>query len=101
YVLTPHGIMGALAAWWVCAHEGAELHPWLWAGVHALFISALGAVNIVSWRMSEGARDATRERDRHFRSAFEDAPIGMALVGLNGVVQRVNARLCADARRSE
>ena len=101
YVLVHHGAMGALDAGSVYDHEGAELHPWLWAGVHALFISALGVVNIVSWRMSEDTRDAMRESDVRFRSAFEDAPIGMALVGLDGVVQRVNARLCADARRTE
>src|SRR4051794_7546805 len=100
YVLIHHGMMGALDAGSVYDHESAELHPWLWAGVHALFISALGVVNIVSWRVSEDARDAMRESDVRFRSAFEDAPIGMALVDRDGVVQRVNARLCADARRS-
>ncbi len=96
FVLVHHGAMGALDAGSVYDHESAEIHPWLWAGVHALFISALGVVNIVVWRMSEDARDAMRDSDVRFRSAFEDAPIGMALVGLDGVVQRVNGRLCAD-----
>ena len=45
---------------------------------------ALGVVNIVSWRMNEDAREDTRDSDQRFRSAFEDAPIGMALVGLDG-----------------
>ena len=34
--------------------------------------------------MNEDARDAMRESDVRFRSAFEDAPIGMALVALDG-----------------
>jgi diguanylate cyclase (GGDEF)-like protein/PAS domain S-box-containing protein len=101
YVLVHHGLMGAIDPGSVYDHAGAESHPWQWAGVHAFFISGLGLVNIVSWRMNEDARDATRESDERFRSAFEDAPIGMALIGLDGVIQRVNARLCVAAGRSE
>jgi diguanylate cyclase (GGDEF)-like protein/PAS domain S-box-containing protein len=101
YVLLHHGVMGALDSSSVFDHEGAQDHPWLWAGVHALFILALGLVNVVSWRMNEDTRDAMRDSDVRFRSAFEDAPIGMALIGLDGVIQRVNARLCAATGRAE
>ena len=95
YVLVHHGVMGALAAASVYDHSAAQAHPWRWAAVHALFISALGVVNIVSWRMNEDARDAMRDSDVRFRSAFEDAPIGMAIVALDGTIQRVNSCLCA------
>src|SRR5919112_116231 len=64
--------MGALDAASVFSDPGAQDHPWRWAAVHALFISALGVVNVVSWRMNENARDATRDSDVRFRSAFED-----------------------------
>src|SRR3954451_22793458 len=101
YVLVHHGLMGALDAGSVYDHAGAQSHPWQWAGVHAVFISALGLVNIVSWRMNEDARDATRESEERFRSAFKDAPIGMALVGLDGVIQRVNVRMAVATRRAE
>jgi diguanylate cyclase (GGDEF)-like protein/PAS domain S-box-containing protein len=101
YVLLHHGLMSALDAASVYDHGDAQAHPWRWAAVHALFISALGIVNIVSWRMNEDARDAMRESDVRFRSAFEDAPIGMALVGLDGRIQRVNAPLCRATGRSE
>jgi diguanylate cyclase (GGDEF)-like protein/PAS domain S-box-containing protein len=101
YVLIHHGAMGALDAASVYDHADAQAHPWRWAAVHALFISALGVVNIVSWRMNEDAREGMRESDERFRSAFEDAPIGMALVGLDGVIQRVNASLCAATGRDE
>jgi diguanylate cyclase (GGDEF)-like protein/PAS domain S-box-containing protein len=46
--------------------------------------------------MNEDAREESRDSDQRFRSAFEDAPIGMAIVGLDGKIQRVNERLCAD-----
>ena len=101
YVLVHHGMMGALDAASVYNHVGGQEYPWRWAAVHALFISALGVVNIVSWRMNEDARDAMRESDVRFRSAFEDAPIGMAIVALDGTIQRVNACLCAATGRSE
>ena len=48
--------------------------------------------------MNEDARESSRESDERFRSAFEDAPIGMAIVGLDGVVQRTNDRLCRRHR---
>src|SRR5262249_43446939 len=66
-----------------------------------IFISALGVVNIVSWRMNEDAREESRDSDQRFRSAFEDAPIGMAIVGLDGNIQRVNERLCHDTGLEE
>jgi diguanylate cyclase (GGDEF)-like protein/PAS domain S-box-containing protein len=37
---------------------------------------------------------ALREAEERFRNAFENAPIGMALVGLDGRWLRVNAKLC-------
>lgn len=40
--------------------------------------------------------DATpRLGEEPFRLAFDQAPIGMALVGLDGRVQQVNRALCA------
>ena len=42
YVLVHHGAMGALDAASVYDHAAAQAHPWRWAAVHALFISALG-----------------------------------------------------------
>jgi diguanylate cyclase (GGDEF)-like protein/PAS domain S-box-containing protein len=101
YVLVHHGLAGALDAASVYDHAAAQESPWRWAAIHAVFISALGAVNLVSWRMNEDARESMRASDVRFRSAFEDAPIGMAIVGLDGVVQRVNACLCAATGHSE
>ena len=94
FVLGHHGLMGALDPASVYNHPDAVAHPWRWAGIHALFIGALGIVNVVHWRLNEEARaDAMHSRER-FRRAFDDAPIGMALAGLDGVVQRANAALC-------
>ncbi|HXQ22296.1 MAG TPA: PAS domain S-box protein [Candidatus Acidoferrales bacterium] len=40
------------------------------------------------------AEEATRESDARFTSTFEHAPVGMALVGLDGRYVRVNRALC-------
>ena len=101
YVLLHHGTMGVLQSVSVYDHPDAQQHPWRWAAVHAIFLGSLGVVNIVSWRMNEDAREESRDSDQRFRSAFEDAPIGMAIVGLDGKIQRVNERLCADTGLTE
>jgi diguanylate cyclase (GGDEF)-like protein/PAS domain S-box-containing protein len=95
YVLVHHGLMGVIDPHSVFDHASAWEHPWAWAAVHGVFILALGAVNVVSWRLNEDAREESRASEERFRSAFEDAPTGMALVALDGTVLRVNERLCA------
>jgi diguanylate cyclase (GGDEF)-like protein/PAS domain S-box-containing protein len=95
YVLAHHGLMGALEPASVYNHPDAVAHPWRWAAVHALFIAGLGIVNVVHWRLNEEARAATEHSEERFRSAFDRAPTGMALVGLDGIVQQANAALRA------
>jgi diguanylate cyclase (GGDEF)-like protein/PAS domain S-box-containing protein len=46
------------------------------------------------------AERAGREAERRFEIAFDRAPIGMALVGVNGGVERVNAALASITGRS-
>ncbi|HEY7380418.1 MAG TPA: PAS domain S-box protein [Gaiella sp.] len=45
--------------------------------------------------------DALRDAEERFRRAFEDAPIGMALVAPDGLFLRVNRRLCELTGRTE
>jgi diguanylate cyclase (GGDEF)-like protein/PAS domain S-box-containing protein len=93
YVVLHHGTAGVLDSNGVYAHAGGVEQPWLWAGIHGGFITALALANVVGWRLNENVRDAMRRSEGQFRSAFDDAPIGMALVGLDGQIQRVNAPL--------
>jgi diguanylate cyclase (GGDEF)-like protein/PAS domain S-box-containing protein len=53
--------------------------------------------DITDRRRAEEARRLSEDR---FRIAFEDAPIGMALVALDGRLLRVNHSACAILRRS-
>jgi|SRR5215204_577772 len=80
YVVLHHGIAGGLVPASVYDHPAAIEQPWKWAGVHAIFITALGAANIVGWRLNEEVRQQMRRTEGRFRSAFDQAPIGMAIV---------------------
>jgi signal transduction histidine kinase len=56
YVLFQHGIGSAFA------HDSIFNHPgnsWAWSAVHAGFIAALSAANIVNWRAAESMRAQT------------------------------------------
>ena len=95
YVLIHHAVGGLIDPHSVFNHADAWHNPVLWAGIHALFIGALGIVNVLCWRLNEDARLETSASESRFRSAFEDAPTGMAIVGLDGVITRVNEAFCA------
>jgi diguanylate cyclase (GGDEF)-like protein/PAS domain S-box-containing protein len=100
FVVLHHGVIGGIAPASVYDHPQASASPWEWTLIHGSFIVALSIINIVSWRLNEDARahaDAAHERTRRseaeFRGAFEDAPIGLAITDLDGVVLRINRAL--------
>jgi diguanylate cyclase (GGDEF)-like protein len=93
FVLVHHGVMSAVSSTSVFNHPAALDHPWRWAAIHSIFIGAQGAVSVVSWRVNEQARDREDESRERFGSAFTDAPIPMALVGLDGRILQANAEL--------
>jgi diguanylate cyclase (GGDEF)-like protein/PAS domain S-box-containing protein len=108
FVLVHHGVMGVIAPRSVYDHASAVSDPWKWAGIHALFIAGLCVVNVITWRMNEDARaekdrahDLTRASETRFRSAFDDAPIGIAMIDLDGGFARVNGSLCATTGYAE
>jgi diguanylate cyclase (GGDEF)-like protein/PAS domain S-box-containing protein len=108
FVLAHHGIMGAIAPASVYDHASAVANPWKWAAIHAVFILALCVANVVAWGMNEDARrdkDEAHQRtiasEARFRSAFDDAPIGIALIDLDGRFTRVNTSMCATTGYSE
>lgn len=102
YVVLQHGLMGAMDSNTVYDHgEGDERSPWLWAGVHGGFIAALGLASMATWKANESVRGHLRASERRFHRAFEDAPIGMALLDVDGGFLDVNRGLLtqtADGR---
>jgi PAS domain S-box-containing protein len=61
---------------------------------HAVFVALVGAAGIVAGWLNGGLRDEAREATQRFRSSFDSAPIGMAIVSLKGRLVDVNSALC-------
>jgi PAS domain S-box-containing protein len=108
YVVAHHGLMGLIDPRSVYNHPAAWAHPWTWAAIHGAFVLAASAAYVTAWRITEEARarvaDSYRqlhESERRFRGAFENAPLGVALVGLDGTFLRVNRALCQMVGRQE
>jgi diguanylate cyclase len=55
YVVLHHGVFGVLSPGSVYNHAPGQEDPWRWAVIHAGFVLAATAANLVSWRMSEQA----------------------------------------------
>jgi PAS domain S-box-containing protein len=100
YVVVHHGTVGVLSAASVYNHPSAIAHPWRWAAIHGLFITAASVANIANWRLNETARQQARaasERaqlsDMRFAVAFDNAPIGVGLSAPDGRLLHVNHSL--------
>jgi diguanylate cyclase (GGDEF)-like protein/PAS domain S-box-containing protein len=101
FVVAHHGLAGVINHGSVYAHPG---NPLVLALIHGAFVAAAGIASIVGWRLNESVReesrrasDRARESDARFRSAFEDGPLGMALVDMSsgiGTIRQVNRTLC-------
>jgi hypothetical protein len=61
YVVAHHSVVGSLDPDAVFNHPSALRHPWLWAGVHGLFILGESIALLTTWRLSEGERDRTAD----------------------------------------
>jgi signal transduction histidine kinase len=56
YVVLHHGIGGAIDPSSVYNHPAAQQHPWRWAAIHGVAISAAAAFSIWAWKLNEDLR---------------------------------------------
>jgi signal transduction histidine kinase len=68
YVVVHHGTVGVLDPESVYNHHAAIENPWLWAGIHGLFILGACTVSLVAWRLNEDARARAEE---YYRRLYE------------------------------
>ena len=77
-MLLHHGVIGMLEPHSVFNRQEEYSHPWLWAGIHALFVAGAGAAALVAWRLNENVRD----RMLAAQALLEDAAMIDSLTGL-------------------
>src|SRR4051794_15629447 len=70
YVGLHHGVYGALEPHSVYDHPG---NPFAFAGIHAAFVLAAGAANVLSWRLNEDVRGELREAYEDTRLVLDTA----------------------------
>jgi diguanylate cyclase (GGDEF)-like protein len=76
YVVLQHGVLGVINPVSVYNHQSAVTHPWEWAGVHGLFVLAMSAAGIASWRLNESLLQGVRERQDQLAEAQLVAHLG-------------------------
>jgi two-component system sensor histidine kinase/response regulator len=64
YVVVHHGLVGVIAPGAVYNHSAAQAHPWLWAGIHGVFVLAASAASLVAWRLNEALRETAEVASR-------------------------------------
>jgi len=82
-----------LAVMFVVAGHIVRAPAWEAAATHTLFVVLAGAGGIVAGWLNANLRDEAREATQRFRSSFDSAPIGMAVVSRTGSFIDVNASL--------
>jgi len=74
FVLFHHGVVGVYDPSAVYNHAAAIERPWRWALIHALFITAMSVVSLITWRVNEIS---------HALSRLLLGSAGEAIVGLD------------------
>jgi PAS domain S-box-containing protein len=97
YVALHHGVLGAIDRSEVYNHAG---NPWLWAGIHAAFVLAAGAVALVAWRLNEDVRAAAHSSERarvrsdaRYRQIVQRAGQGVWITDSHNLTSFVNPSL--------
>ncbi len=67
YVFVHHGLIGAIAPESVFNHVAGRNGPWRWAAIHALFITALSLVCVMTWRLNEALLGQRRQAEEQLR----------------------------------
>ena len=76
YVVVQHGVGGAVSPMDVFNHPAAIEHPWRWAVVHGVFILAMSAAGIISWRLNEALLEEATDRGHRLAEAQRVARLG-------------------------
>jgi signal transduction histidine kinase len=105
YVVAHHGTIGVIDPHSVYNHQAAINKPWLWAGIHGLFITGAALAGLRSWKFAEIERERAeeaavrlRERTIREREAVElNDTVVQGLVGAKYAAQVGDAAAANEA----
>ncbi len=100
YVLVHHGIIGTFEPDAVYNHGAAVQNPWLWAGIHGVFVLAAALASMFAWRLNE---DAHERAEVYSRKLYEEQLRQVQALEINdNIVQGlVVAKYALDANDGE
>ncbi len=93
FVLVEHGVVGVIDPYAVYNHADAIANPWLWALIHAGFVSAAGAAGITAWSLNERARSELLATTRRAQASEH------SLVETNALLREEQANLQSSEAR--
>jgi diguanylate cyclase (GGDEF)-like protein/PAS domain S-box-containing protein len=90
FVALHHAVIGLTTPRNVFNHPAAWSTPWKWALIHALFVLAASAAQLVSWRVVEEEHERSqvslRASERRFRTLIEKSSDAVMVAALDGTV---------------
>jgi hypothetical protein len=100
FVVTHHGTVGVLDPSSVYNHQAAIDHPWLWASVHAMFVSGAAVAALASWKHAELERERAEDAAvrLHTRELRQREAVQLNDTVVQGLVE---AKYAAQAGRPE
>ena len=99
YVVLQHGLAGVLDPSAVYDHESAITHPWTWAAIHGVFVVAMSAAGMASWRLNEAFLSELSSGEKMLRSTLsllnatlDSTADGILVVDNSGRISSYNQR---------
>ncbi|GAA3337184.1 EAL domain-containing protein [Amorphoplanes nipponensis] len=90
-----HAVFGTIVSDLTYDHHSAMAHPWLWALLHGLAVLFAAAFQVVAWGLTEAeerrAEDHLAESRAQLSVAFDETPVPMAMLALDGRLLRTNS----------
>ena len=90
FVLLHHGVVGLVDPESVFNHADAIANPLKWALIHAGFVAAAGAANVLAWRLHE----ETRGHLRQLATIVESSQDAILSVSSDGALRSWNGGAC-------
>ena len=103
YVVAHHGTIGVLDPSSVYNHPAAINSPWLWAGIHGLFVSGAALAGMRSWKLAEDEHTRAEQTalQLHDRTVRQQEAVQLNDTVVQGLVGAKYAAQLGDAEGAQ